>query len=267
MKKQIIKRQSVRSYTGEKLTDYQKLLINDYISNEKNLIGLYGNIIRIILKENEGDFLDKINTYGTTTKSPAFIIVIAQNTKEAMMDVGYVFENFVLYLESIGLNTCWLSGSFDRPRLTENLELEEGEFIPVISPVGKGIIEDDEDEIHKGIKSRNRKKIDDMFFQEEFNSLITDNLIRENLEFLRVAPSGINSQPWRIIFDSNGKANFYIERNPKIAKYNLPFDTQMIDMGIVLSHYVIVSGKNQIINHKPAINIPSTTCEYVISIK
>lgn len=265
----IIARKSVRTFTGENLSGAHKNAILDYLANEENMIGLNKNKVRIELKETDGSIGGKIGTYGMIKNAPAFLIIITKNTKNHMLDCGYVFEKMVIFLQGLGLGTCWLAGTFTRKQLMIDADLKEDEIIPIISPVGycaqKMPVK--EKMVRKVANSDNRIDFDSLFFFNDFKTRIEDKKIRNLLEMVQIAPSASNKQPWRAVALSNGTVHFYIERNPKYAGVKLGFDVQWLDVGISIAHYVLVSGKTDAFVENPNIQMLSENSEYVISIK
>jgi len=265
----IKKRRSVRTYTGQALQSEDIKKINTYISDEKNVIGINGNIINIELKEVSGNSSGKIGTYGFIKKSPAFLIVICENTQSAMLDVGYVFEKLFLFLTKNGLGTCWLGGTFNRHQFDIKGTYGEKAYIPVISPVGYQAEKQSMTEkiVRKNSNGDFRNDFDTMFFNGDFRSKVNDTKIRQDLEMVRLAPSASNKQPWRVLMSADGTANFYIERTPNYVGEKLAYDIQWLDIGIALSHYEIATGKNKFVFEKPKVEEVSSLLEYVMSVK
>jgi len=265
----IIKRRSIRTYDGEKLTNTHKQQIIEYIENDVNLVGIHGNIVKIRLHESVSSIGGKIGTYGMIKNAPAFLIVICKNTQDWMLDCGYVFEKLVLFLENLGLGTCWLGGTFSREQLTFDEKLGEGYFIPIISPVGyeASKLPLKERIIRKSISADNKKVLDTLFFNGDFASQIKNKADREHLEMVRLAPSASNKQPWRVVMQGD-IAHFYIMRTPNYGKSaKLQFDIQWLDIGIALAHYEIASKKSTFTAKNPDIAVPSDLYEYVISVQ
>ncbi|NPD44761.1 MULTISPECIES: nitroreductase family protein [unclassified Lentimicrobium] len=267
IKEAIISRKSIRKYTGESLTIKDKELLLSYLSQPKNLIGPFGNVIKIIFKDL--DLKDeKIATYGFVKKAPSFLVTICKRNQENLLDLGFVVENLILFLQQNKISTCWLGGTFQRKKLQVEEELEEGDFIPIISPIGYaaeqahlfGKI------IRKMAKADSRLDFDSLFFQNDFQSPIISEKWKELLEYVRLAPSASNKQPWRIVITKDEKAHFFIARTPKYGS-SLGYDIQMVDMGIALAHYVIVSGKTEIIIQNPKITLPNNNYSYLFSVK
>lgn len=266
-KEAIISRKSIRKYTGESLTIKDKELLQTYLSQAENLIGPFGNTIKILFKDLELQD-GKIATYGFVKKAPSFLVTICKRNQESLLDLGFVVENLILFLQQNKINTCWLGGTFQRKKLQVEEELEEGDFIPIISPIGYaaeqahlfGQI------IRKMAKADSRLDFDSLFFQNDFQSPISSEKWKEWLEYVRLAPSASNKQPWRIVLSKDEKAHFFIARTPKYGS-SLGYDIQMVDIGIALSHFVTIIGKKEIIVKNPKIALPNNNYSYLFSVK
>jgi len=267
MKKAIATRRSERSYDGKPLTaeDEKKLLA--YIEEDENLTGIMGSKIKIHLVKSFENGSGRIGTYGVVKNASAFLIAVCTDSRDAMIDLGYVFEKLVLYLESIGISTCWLGGTFKSG--DAKVPLGEGEFIPIVSPVGysskrKTIIDRT---FRKFAKSDQRLDFDQLFFYRDFEHSLPRGSMRKDLECVRLAPSASNKQPWRVVATEEGEAHFYIERTPNYGKGRLGYDIQMVDMGIALSHYEICRGRAEFFEEEPEIPNLNENISYVISVK
>ena len=262
-------RKSIRTYTGEKISAIDKEKIINYINNDENLVGINGNKIKIQLIETGENISGKIGTYGIIKNAPAFLIVTCKNGRDIMLDCGYVFERLLLYLEQNGLGTCWLGGTFNRKKLSKNIQLSPDEIIPIISPVGysnkKRSLSDKM--IRTLAKSDSRINFDELFFYENFNHNIKDPDVREALEMVRLAPSASNKQPWRVLIDVNGDAHFFIKRTPNYSGEKLGYDIQWLDIGISIAHYEIAFGCREFIANASKIDSVPDSLEYVVTAK
>lgn len=265
MKKEMINRKSQRSYNGIPLNEIDEHKLMKYISDEGNMTGVHGHIIKVKVIKTSGQQMEKISTYGVVKNAPSYLITVCKNNEEAMIDCGYVFEKLVLYLESIGVSTCWLGGTFKRQQL--NVSIGEDEFIPIISPVGYGTTKKtfSDKTVRYLAKSDSRKSFDELFFYNNFNTSIKDETTRELLEYVRKAPSASNKQPWRIVIDEENRANLYLERTPNYGYGKLGYDIQMVDMGIALCHYELAKGSVKFVKNKGDIPMISEYTEYIMS--
>ncbi len=237
--KAMLSRKSVRNYLDKPIPMDKIKAIKEYLADSSNYTSPYNSDIRFELLEH-----GNVDTKNLITNAPAYVIVISKNNHKALFDVGYVFEKFILFLESLGLGTCYLNSGFQRNSVVLSKPLEDDEVMILASPIG---FEGGSKSLKaKGcdifLKRNQRKDINEMFFKNKEKEFITDSEVREKLKYLVWAPSGLNKQPWRIIFEGE-KAHFYIDK--KIAaKKRMDFDIHIIDIGIVACHYAIVFNKN-----------------------
>ncbi|HKL11562.1 MAG TPA: nitroreductase family protein [Clostridia bacterium] len=267
MKKAITTRRSERSYDGKPLTAEDEKRLMAYIEEDENLTGIMGSKIKIHLVKSFENGSGRIGTYGVVKNASAFLIAVCTDGRDAMLDLGYVFEKLVLYLESIGISTCWLGGTFKSGDV--KVPVGEGEFIPIISPVGysskrKTMIDRT---FRRFAKSDERLAFDELFFYRDFKHSMPQGSMRDALECVRLAPSASNKQPWRVVASGDERVHFYIERTPNYGKGRLGYDIQMVDMGIALSHYEICKGTAEFFKDEPGIPKLSENSSYVMSVK
>lgn len=266
MKKAMLSRKSERSYNGTPLSvDHEKKL-KVYLEDEKNRIGMNGNVITIYYQKSTEQKSEKIGTYGVIKKAPAYLITVCKNNEKALLDCGYVFEKLVLYLESLGISTCWLGGTFNRNKINPIEPLTPDEIIPIISPIGysarkKAMMDHF---FRKMAHSDSRKDFDLLFYDQE-KTVIEDANLKKQLAYVRVAPSASNQQPWRVVIDLAKNAHFYLHRTPKYGD-QLGYDIQMIDMGIALCHYELATGNKHYFEKKEKLDIEKEHWEYIVSI-
>ncbi len=236
--KAMLSRKSVRNYQDKPIPSDKMEAIKAYIADENNYVAPNGSKVRFELLEH-----GNVDTKNLITHAPTFVVVIIKNNLQALFDTGYVFEKFILFLESLGLGTCYLNSGFQRDSVVLSKPLEDDEVMILASPIG---FEGGKKSLKaKGcdvfLKRTQRNSIDEMFFADKEKSPITDPNIREKLNYLVWAPSGLNRQPWRIIFE-NEKAHLYIDK--KMAeKKRVGFYIHYLDIGIIACHYAITFDK------------------------
>ena len=104
------------------------------------------------------------------------------------------------------------------------------------------------------IKADTRLPWEKLFFKGDFSHPLTREGAKElcpdyedALEFVRLAPSAVNKQPWRIVCD--GKAfHFYEARTLSPDSHN-GFDIQRVDMGIALNHFHLAAKEKNLSGH------------------
>lgn len=269
---EIIKeRTSVRTYNQNEIDKEKIVKIEEFIDNLK---GPFNEKVRFkIINSKETLKGEKIGTYGIIKGANIFIAVAYENGEMALEEVGYEMEKLILFVTSLGLGTCWIGGTFNKSEFSKAMELKDNETLPIVTPIGRS--EDKKRFIERAMKfftkSKKRKEWYELFFLRDFSVPLTPviNLgyFKEVLENVRLAPSALNKQPWRIVKDSN-KFHFYIN-SPKIKNDKLTFDIHRIDMGIAMCHFDLTCRKLGLegifIKDNPEVkNIPKNT-EYVIT--
>jgi hypothetical protein len=149
---------------------------------------------------------------------------------------GYSFEKVCLYALSRGIGTVMLAASLSRAAFEKAMEVEDGEVMPVASPLGYPAEEKSirEGLMRKGLKADERKPFDKLFFEGGFHQpLPQTNPYAQALEMARWAPSAGNGQPWRGVVDGES-VHFYEARSLKDSPLG---DIQKVDVGIALAHF------------------------------
>ena len=156
---------------------------------------------------------------------------------------GYSFELLVLYAQSLGLGTVWVGGTMDREAFEKAMELTEDEVMPCMSPLGYPAkkMSVREAMMRKGVKADSRMAFEELFFDGSFEVPLTQEKagkLCHALEMVRLAPSAVNKQPWRIVIKDN-VAHFYLMRSKGFGGSTI--DMQKIDMGIALCHFELAA--------------------------
>jgi len=155
---------------------------------------------------------------------------------------GYTFEKIVLLAETLGVGTTWIAGTMDRTAFEKAMRLEEGEVMPCVSPLGYPAQKMSlrETVMRRGVKADRREDFETLFFENSFDTPLSPEkagTLQLPLEMVRLAPSAVNRQPWRVVL-SGGKAHFY-EKKSKGYIGSDGWDIQKIDIGIALCHFEI----------------------------
>lgn len=157
---------------------------------------------------------------------------------------GYSFEMFVLQAQALGLGTVWLGGTMNRAAFEKAMELGEDEMMPCASPLGYTAdkMSVRESMMRKAIRADERLPFETLFFDggtaTPLSAQQAGNLALP-LEMVRLAPSAVNKQPWRVIV-KDGAAHFYCKRSKGFGGGST-LDMQMIDTGIALCHFDVTA--------------------------
>lgn len=235
-------RTSIRSFDEKEIDKVKVQKLKDYIEH----INKEGNIkarFTLTTSVEGGKGTKKLGTYGIISGASSFIIGILDKDEKDAVEFGYLFEKIVLFATDLDLGTCWLGGTFNRGNFEENLELAENEFIPIVSPVGirneKPKLFDSIMKIASGAKKR--RPWNELFFQDNRSIPLDEKkagIYSTPLEMVRLGPSAVNKQPWRIIKDGE-KFHFFLSRTKGygVASYDL----QKNDIGIAKCHFELTA--------------------------
>jgi len=210
---------------------------------------------------------EKLGTYGMISGANSFIIGIVDKDQQNPLEFGYLFEKIVLFATDLGLQTCWLGGTFNRDDFEQKTSLSENEFIPIVSPVGfkKEQPRIFDKAVRAFIGANNRKPWGQLFFEENLSKPLGEDGAGEFnnvLEMVRLAPSASNKQPWRIIKDKR-EYHFFLRRTKNYAMTR--YDMQKNDMGIAMCHFELTAkelGLQGGWTEKQPVNAP-TEWEYI----
>lgn len=258
-------RKSVRNFTDKAISaEIKKEIIKFILTLESP----FADKFRLELINIEED-LDggKFGSYGLIKGAKNYVGIAVQKSDFDYENLGYVFEKLVLFLQDLGLETCWFGGNLKGTTFEKAMELKENELFPIMSPFGYGV--ETPSLMIRLIKfavgSNKRKDWDKLFFDTNFETPLKKEglgIYEEALEMLRLAPSAMNLQPWRVVKDGN-KYHFFVN-NPK--KNKSPYYIQRVDIGIALCHFDLVLGekgvKGKFFQANPKLN---TDFKYIIT--
>ncbi len=184
-----------------------------------------------------------IGSYGIIKDAPAWLALISDGSDYAKLRCAMEAERIVLYLTSQGVGTCWVGGTFNSSDAGQKAGIHDQEKIDAVIPFGYAAT-------HKRFIERVTSALAHSSKRKEFDKLFDIDkeapaVYRDILEAVRMAPSAVNAQPWRIKVDMDGNAFFSSASDNAYT---------MLDMGIALEHFKIAAEKYGI---KGSLEIPS----------
>ena len=234
IQKLVKERRSVRTFDGRQLTTEDREKLSVFMDSVDNP---YGLPVKFKLLEN----MNCPVVVGTD-------LFVGAKMKEAPHlneALGYAFEKLVLYAQSLGIGTVWIGGTMDRAAFETAIELEAGEVMPAVSPLGypakKMSIR--EKMMRKGIKADERVSFESIVYCNDFTQPLKADDAEKlflPLEMVRLAPSAVNKQPWRMVV-TDDMVHFYLQRSKGFSGGKL--DMQKIDMGIALCHFELMASE------------------------
>lgn len=257
-------RRSVRTMEAKPLSDSDSRLILSFAQKAENPFGL--TIEWRILSASENGLSSPVIVGADT-----YIAGKLRQVPYAEEAFGYSFESIVLYAETLGVGTTWIAGTMDRGAFERAMELGEGEVMPCVSPLGYPAkrMSVRESMMRKGIRADSRLEYGKLFFDGSFEKPLTPEsagVLNLPLESVRLAPSAVNKQPWRIILD--GDRLHFFEQRSKGYINDSGWDIQKIDLGIAMCHFFSsleeIGTTAELEIRPPEISVPQNT-EYIAS--
>lgn len=236
-------RKSVRQYEAQGIDETLFQKVRDCVNTAKVLYNDIGLRIEVV---QDGTKIHQVmngflGSYGKV-KSPHYLVVISETKEGYHENVGYTMEEIVLGMTALGLGTCWIGGFFDRELIKRVISMAAGEKAVVIIAFGyekRGMWGE---AVRNFAGFAKRKMIEEIAFHQELgkniNEFLEQNpLWQEILACVRLAPSAVNLQPWRMIFKED-RIDLYAKSNISVKSSE---DTKMhrIDLGIAMKHLEI----------------------------
>ena len=243
------KRMSVREYGDQIVPPELCDKIDAFIDKINKEEDVFNSKTRFLLMRED---FSRIWTFGFIGGNKYWLCGCTNKDNE-LSDVafGLKMEKIVLYATSLGLDTCWLGGTYTASCFTKALNLKDNEKLVCVSPVGfrnpnkKGII--------SYFMRRKRKEWDQNFFYEKGNQPMTEDkctfFTKDIIETVRWLPTAMNKQDYAIVFN-NHTAHVY---TIGMSTFNL------CDAGIAMAHIEIACNGNGLDGHWEKLN--NVVCE------
>ena len=197
---QIYVRKSCRNYLDDEI-DLDS--IKEFISNAEVLTPDMNFTYEILKKE-------EVNLK-TRWKAPYYLALYSDKKENYGVNLGFVFQQVSLYMQSIGIGSCWVGMG--------TIKEKNPEFVILIA-FGKS------NDLTREISKFKRKSLSDISDSQD-----------EKLEPARLAPSAINTQPWYFKHTDEGYDVFKAKHN--FVKRKILGKWNDIDVGIALAHMYV----------------------------
>ncbi len=176
------------------------------------------------------------------TGTEAYVAGKLARSPNAALAFGYALETFVLYALSLGVGTVWIAGTMDRPAFERAMALGDGEIMPAITPIGYPAARRSlrDAAMRKAIRADARIPFEQLFFEDSFDKALdrtSAGVYFDALKAVRLAPSAVNKQPWRVV--KQGEA-FHFYKKSSLPSDDAKGDVQQLDIGIALAHFMLV---------------------------
>ena len=182
LKEAMQKRHMVRKYIDKSLPDDLINRINERISmnNEKHKLSM-----KLMINNNKGvnSIMKLIMAKGVNN----FIILAGDNSENLDERLGYSGADIMLYAQTLGLNTWWVGGTFNR----SVSQYVENKKVTGIIAIGYG---ESQGKPHKS------KMVEDV---SKYNGTVIPSWFISGVDGALLAPTALNKQDFMIIGDGN----------------------------------------------------------------
>ena len=206
-------RHSVRQYTEQPLLDEHVSALQSKIESINANRGLHIQLIQNEPKAFSGFLARYIKFSGATN----YIALVGRKADDLKEKLGYEGEKLVLMAQQMGLNTCWVAGSFSKNKAVQVAKDEK--FVAVIA-IGYG------ENQGKAHVSKPLGEIAAIAY--------TPDWFRKGVECAMLAPSAMNKQNFHFAHMADGKVMATAGHGAYAG----------LDLGIAKLHFEIGSGKD-----------------------
>jgi len=189
----------------------------------------------VVLREApESMFTGIVGSYGRVSGSPSALVIVGRSGAPGAEEcAGYTGEGVVLEATRLGLDTCWIGGTFSASKLAATIGLETGERIFCVSPLGyaQQSLSFAERTVfgHKDTGPKPRKPAEEI----APGNAAWPSWVRTGIEAARLAPSAMNRQPWRFSY-VDGRVTISFDGADIYKKVS-----KRLDCGIAMLHFEV----------------------------
>ena len=216
----IIARHSVRQYL-DKSIEAEKI---EAIQQCINFCNREGGLHFQLVTDEPKAFRNGVDwpKYGKFEGVSNYIAVVAPKGSSGSEVAGYYGEKVVLLLQTLGLNSCWVGGTFKK--IKEAYSVGQGEELKAVISIGYGKTQ--------GVQHPQKRTFEDV--AQAPNP--APEWFKKGVEAALLAPTAINQQKFRFILHDNNRVE-------AVAKFSL-VGYSHLDLGIAKYHFKVGAGGN-----------------------
>jgi len=183
----------------------------------------------------EDIFKGIIGGVGKIKDPPAFIAFIGMLEIDSIDEKsGYTGEGVILEATTLGLDTCWVAGTYYSERAARFLDLKKNEKLFAVSPVGYAFSDKSfEEKLMSGFGAAKKRHSPCRLGVINWEEL--PEWVQKSIDAARHAPSAINRQPWGFSADKTG-ITIYVRTKGGDLGFSKRFDC-----GIAMLHIEVAA--------------------------
>ena len=214
----IYARHSVRQYL-EKDVEPEKLeLIQNFVTD----CNFDGEVDIQLIKDEPKAFSSGFAKYGKFKNVRYYLAVVAPKGIQGDVAAGYYGEKVVVFIQTLGLNTCWAGVSYKK--ISQYYWIRSGYELKLLIAFGYGA--------NQGTAHPQKKSWESFAINESGNNY--PEWFVNGIKIAMLAPSAINQQKFEFVLLKDGK----VEARRKFSLFGFT----NIDLGIAKYHFEIGAG-------------------------
>lgn len=189
--------------------------------------------------------------YGLFTSAPHYVIAVSQQRPGYMENLGFCMEQLILAATAQGLGTCWIGEMFLENDLRDLVpDLAPDERIVALTPLGYADDSDPARMVQQLVRwgtanQGDRKPLRELVSRDTWTIPWTSGLRAEDrrleqaLEWVRLAPSWANVQPWHLVVDTVAddlQVIAAVDHTPRQGNVHEGKPYYRVDGGIAMCH-------------------------------
>ncbi len=206
-------RHSIRRYKDIPLKDEDRTKVENKIAK----INAKSSLSFALVSGDKESFSSFLARYGSFKGVSSYIVLIGKKEKDLFFKCGYYGEELVLYLESIGISSCW-TGLTYRSRKAKAL-VRDGEKLCLVIAIG---YKDEEGRAH-----RSKKREDVM------DAVNPPSWFLSGIDSALLAPTAINQQKFKFTLLEDNRVKATTKAGP----------FSHVDLGIACYHFMLAAGE------------------------
>ena len=214
---------SRRSYTGASVPDEVLRALTRCAEEFRPFPGARGVVVPVA---SQSMFVGIVGAYGGISNAPSAMVLLGGDETPAEA-VGYTGEALVLEATALGLDTCWVGGLFSAGHAAREAGAMPGERVFAVCALGQARtrVTLKERTLFGASHARPRRSVAEI--APGVDSWPT--WARAAVDVVRLAPSAMNKQPWRLRLDGD---RLVIGAEPP----ERPRISKRLDCGIAMLH-------------------------------
>lgn len=208
-------RHSVRKYLNKPL---EPKIVSALEAKVAQLNAQSGLHMQLVIHEPKA-FQSLMAKYGGFQNVQNYLAVIGQDDEIFNLKAGWFGEEFVLYAQELGLNTCWVGLTFKK--VHQVLNVKEGEKLGLVIAFGYGATQ--------GVAHKSKS------IEQVSNATNTSPAwFIEGVKAALLAPTAINQQKFHFELTSDNKVVPTTKKGP----------FTQVDLGIAMYQFELAAGKD-----------------------